>query len=219
MFVKIKQKEIAELLTTLGLVAPGELTQDRLLKTSNEKIYQDMLLILDELTDMMRWQTKLDVSDLDDLMAFHLNLSTTMTTHHHLPPAPISTPLATPRVVTASQITSRVDTVATATTMSAKSFQERLDKKLQIIYDDSFWREWQKIAKPNTTSCIMPDMQRIIRTIVNERGAGVLNESLIAFFQGFFFSIYYYYHFKLFSLIFKMRINVNNSKSQINKKR
>lgn len=136
-----------------------------------------MLLILDELTDMMRWQTKLDVSDLDDLMAFHLNLSTTMTTHHHLPPAPDSTPVATPRLPSTAA-------AAANTAATAKSFQERLDKKLQIVYDESFWREWQTIAKPNTTSCIMPDMQRIIRTIVSERGVGVINESLIPFFQG-----------------------------------
>lgn len=167
---------------TFGMIAPGEITQERLLKTTMEKGYSDLLLILDDITDMMRWQTKLDVSELDDLMAYHLNLSTTMTTHHHLPP-PTTPLLSQGRVVVQNGNNGSISDGHGVS--CGKSFQERLNKKYQCLYDENYWRDWHIISKPNTASHIAPDMQRIIRTIINDRSAGVISENLLALYQGF----------------------------------
>lgn len=106
-----------------------EFTSERLLKT-NEKFYLDVLLILDDLTDLIMWKTKSEATDLDDLMAFHLNLSTTLTTHHHL------------GANHSNSILGEDDTGE-----SGKSFQEKLAKKFQIIQDEAYWREFQMKLK------------------------------------------------------------------------
>lgn len=65
-------------------------------------------------------------------------------------------------------VTSSASSASNAATTKSMSYLEKLNKKLQLNQDEDYWREFQTLAKPNLTSCIPPDMQRIVRSI-NER--------------------------------------------------
>ena len=105
-------------------------------------------------------------TDVDDLMAFHLNLSTTLSLHDMSSAGGDSTFVAGVDVVGASSSSSLA--AATATSGGPALNQERLNKRVQLHADENYWREFQTLAKPHLASSIPHDMQRIIRTI-NER--------------------------------------------------